>query len=170
MPEWGKTYSVKTKFWLNEALTAIAGQSVMMISIGNKHYIETEHVVEILAAGNMRAEGWAHAAGSSGRLIDATDGAKSRSIVRLKSEHIVLTAFRVKTLKSRLGLDDPASATAKSGMSGSEHPAESIPPKFDDRRREPDRRRFSYTDYFPERRCGTERRSSHGKFQRERNP
>jgi hypothetical protein len=140
----------------------------MMISVGNKYYIEAEHVVEILEAGDMRAEGLVHAADSSGKLINATGGAKTRSIVKLKSKHIVLTTFRVKTIKSRLGLLNPASAAEKGGVPGCAHPAKSNPSESDDRRWEPDRRRFSYTDYFPERRSGSERRSGHDKFRRGR--
>jgi regulator of extracellular matrix RemA (YlzA/DUF370 family) len=134
----------------------------MMISVGNKYYIETEHVVEILEAGDMRAEGLTRSADSRGRLINATGGAKTRSIIRLKSRHVVLSAFKVKTLRSRFGLNDCASATEKSGMRGSRCQAASNPPGFNDRRLEPDRRHFSYTDYVPERRSGTERRGGHG--------
>ena len=144
----------------------------MMVSVGNKYYIETEQVVEILEAWDMRAKGMTHAAYSSGRLIDATGGRKTRSLIKLKSKHVVLTALRLKTLNSRLGSVGPASAAGKGVRPSPGYPAklhQSKPSEADDRRREPDRRHFSYTYYFPERRSGIDRRSSLGKSQRERN-
>ena len=143
----------------------------MMVSIGNKYYIETGQVAEILEAWDMRAKGMTHAAYSSGRLIDATGGRKTRSLIKLKSKHVVLTALRLKTLNSRLGGVGPASAAGKGVRPGPGHPAklhQSKPLELNDRRLEPDRRHFSYTRYIPERRSGIDRRSIHDQIQRER--
>ena len=147
-------------------------RSVMMVSVGNKYYIETEHVVEILQAGDLLAERLTQSAESCGRLIDATGGRRTRSLIRLKSKHVVLTALRVKTLNSRFGGGGPAAAAGKSVKARPGHPQKLHPSKpweLDDRRREPDRRHFSYTFYVPERRSGTDRRSSPGKPKRKRN-
>ena len=89
----------------------------------------------------------------------------------IESENIVLSSLRAKTLKFRL-----ANVTLASEGGNSDKPKhkrkkkspESEPPEFDDRRKEPDRRRFSYTHHIPERRSGTERRSNNGKLQHER--
>jgi len=147
-------------------------RSFMMISVGNKYYIETEYVVEILEAGDLHAEGLTQSADSCGRLIDATGGRRTRSLIRLKSKHVVLTALKVKTLNSRLGSVGTASAAGKNVQARPGHPQKlhpSKPSELDDRRRDPDRRHFSYTYYVPERRSGTDRRSSPGKPQRKRN-
>ncbi len=143
-----------------------------MISIGYKHFIESGYIVEILKPNRLRAAKMMHTAEQSGMLINATSGRKIRSIIKLKSKHIVLSALGVETLKSRLG-----SSTALPSAPGNKNvlrrgrkknnASESRSPEFDNRRIEPDRRHFSYTHHFPERRSGVERRSKNGKFQRE---
>jgi len=67
----------------------------MMISIGHKHFIESDNIVEILKASDARSAKIKHPAAESGRLIDATDGRRIRSIIQLKSKHIVLSALGV---------------------------------------------------------------------------
>jgi len=69
-----------------------------LISIGHKHFIESDNIVEILKASDTRAAIITHPAAESGRLIDATDGRRTRSIIKLKSKHIVLSALGVKTV------------------------------------------------------------------------
>jgi extracellular matrix regulatory protein A len=135
----------------------------MMISIGNKHFIESENIVEVLRAGDARREAIARSAAGTGMLIDATAGRRIKSIIKLKSRHIVLSALSVETLRSRL------EKNIHSGGSGNgavfrrkpekKHSHPSKPSESDDRRIEPDRRHFSYTHYIPERRSGTERRN-----------
>lgn len=143
----------------------------MILSVGNKHFIESEYIFQILKAEDYWAEASTHTPTSNARLINATGGKRTRSVVKLKSRHIVLSSLKAKTLKLRLG-----NATLASEGGNSDKPKhkrkkkspESEPPEFDDRRKEPDRRRFSYTHHIPERRSGTERRSNNGKLQHER--
>jgi len=71
----------------------------MIIAIGNKHFLETEYIVEILKPVDRRANMITHTAAGRGRLINATGGERIRSIIKLKSKHIVLSALEVKTLK-----------------------------------------------------------------------
>jgi regulator of extracellular matrix RemA (YlzA/DUF370 family) len=138
----------------------------MMISIGNKHFIESEYIVEILRAGDTRRDTLVHSAAGTGMLIDASEGRRIKSIIKLKSRHIVLSALGVETLKSKIGKN------IHSGGSGNRarflrkpkkrYSRPSNPSEFDDRRMEPDRRHFSYTYYVPERRSGIERRNKNG--------
>lgn len=133
-----------------------------MIDVGDKHFIDSDNIAEILHPMDRRAKFIRHTAAGKVRLINATGGQRIRSIIKLKSRYIVLSALEVKTLKSKI------KRTILSAGSGSrfglrpEHkkiPARrSKPSDVDDRRIEPDRRRFSYTDHIPERRSGTERR------------
>jgi regulator of extracellular matrix RemA (YlzA/DUF370 family) len=140
---------------------------IMMISIGNKHFIESGYVVEILNPHRLRAANMIQTAAESGMLINATSGRRIRSIIKLKSMHIVLSALGVETLKSRLGkITVLPSAPGNNDMlrcNPKNNARESRPSDFDNRRIEPDRRHFSYTHYLPERRSGVERRSNIGK-------
>jgi regulator of extracellular matrix RemA (YlzA/DUF370 family) len=145
----------------------------MMISIGYKHFIESGYIVEILNPNRLRATKMMHTAAESGMLINATSGRRIRSIIKLKSRHIVLSALGVETLKSRLG-KSPVLPSAPRNIDilrlkqKKNDASESKPSEFENRRIELDRRHFSYTYYLPERRSGVERRSKNGKFQRER--
>jgi len=144
----------------------------MMISIGQKHFIESGYVVEILRAVNFRRDSTAHTAADSALLIDATGGRSVKSMIRLKSNHLVLSSLGADTLKSRLGKDIHLPGSRKRALlrrkRKKKHPRESKPGDFNDRRIETDRRHFSYTLVVPERRSGTERRNQNGSFDCER--
>jgi regulator of extracellular matrix RemA (YlzA/DUF370 family) len=144
----------------------------MMISIGQKHFIESDYIVDILRAVNFRRDRAAHTAAGSAMMIDATGGQSVRSIIRLKSSHIVLSSLGADTLKSRLGKEIHCPESGKRALlrrrPKKKHPRETKPCDFNDRRIEPDRRHFSYTLVVPDRRSGTERRNKNGNFDCER--
>jgi len=133
----------------------------MMISIGNKHFIESKYIVEILKAADTRAVGMQDIATESGRLINAAGGKRIRSVIKLKSKHIVLSALGAETLRSRLGNLSLSEAPGdRAELNKKRHARKLRPSEFIEQRMEPDRRRFSYTHHIPERRSGGERRSS----------
>jgi regulator of extracellular matrix RemA (YlzA/DUF370 family) len=133
----------------------------MMISIGDKHFIESEYIVEILKASDTRADSIKHLAAEGGRLINAAGGRRIRSVIKLKSKHIVLSALKAETLRSRLGNVILPAAPGDNDIFGQKHltrdAAKLKPSESNDQRIEPDRRRFSYTHHIPERRSGVER-------------
>ncbi len=133
-----------------------------MISIGYKHFIESENIVELLKPNRLRATKMVQTAADNGMLINATSGRKIRSVIKLKSRHIVLSALGMESLKSRLGNIILPQATGNSEIlrlkPKKNYDSETKPSKCDDRRLEPDRRHFSYTHHVPERRKGIERR------------
>ena len=137
-------------------------RKTMMIAVGDKHFIDREYIVEILQPMDNRAKIIARTAAKNGRLIDATGGHRIRSIIKLKSKHIVLSALEVKTVKSRIKRTTLSAGSRNSVRLRSKHkkrPArESKASDIDDRRIEPDRRNFSYSCHIPERRSGAERR------------
>ena len=133
-----------------------------MIAVGDKHFIDSDYIVEILQPMDSRANITKHTAARSGRLINATEGHRIRSIIKLKSKHIVLSALEVKTLESKIKRTILSAGYRNSVRLRPKHkktPArEPRPSDIDDRRLEPDRRNFSYTYHIPERRSGTDRR------------
>ncbi|MEJ2728136.1 MAG: DUF370 domain-containing protein [Deltaproteobacteria bacterium] len=134
----------------------------MMIAVGDKHFIDSEYIVEILQPMDNRAKIISRTAAKNGRLINTTGGQKIRSIIKLKSKHIVLSALEVKTLKSKIKRTTLSAGSGNSVRLRPKHSKkqglESKASKIDDRRMEPDRRNFSYTCHIPERRSGTQRR------------
>ena len=133
-----------------------------MISIGDKYFIESNYIVEILKASDTRAARITHTAARSGRLINASDGRRIRSIIKLKSKHIFLSALGAETLRSRLGNVTLPPDSKKSDILSRKHKNndanESKPTEFDNQRIGPDRRLFSYTHHIPERRSGIDKR------------
>lgn len=146
----------------------------MIIAIGDKHFLESDYIVEILKPVDRRAYMIIHSAAGKGRLINATGGARIRSIIRLKSKHIVLSSLEAKTLKSKIGKKIPSSEPDSSNTFRPKHKtnyAHKANPDYNvDRRVEPDRRHYSYTRHIPERRSGTDRRIKKGKSQPEKSP
>jgi regulator of extracellular matrix RemA (YlzA/DUF370 family) len=156
----------------------------MMISIGHKSFLESSCIEEILTAHEPRAAKLKRLAAELGMLISATEGKRARSLIKLKTEHIVLSALEPGTLRSKLGQEGSSRATADdyeakaqteknmqenhSRVSaagdrswGLEHPAFQ-PADYDEpnRRSGIERRRFSYTCHIPERRGGEDRRKT----------
>ena len=134
----------------------------MVISIGNQHFIKSNLIVEILKPEGARAMRIRHKAADSGMLIDATEGKRIRSMITLNTGHVLLSAVTPKTLESRRTKNADSSfgdrrMAAYPALNQDINYSKSHDPL--DGRREPDRRRFSYTAYIPERRNGVERRS-----------
>ncbi|MBP1737735.1 MAG: hypothetical protein H6Q48_28 [Deltaproteobacteria bacterium] len=156
----------------------------MMISIGNSNFLESSYIEEILPAHGSRAARVKRLAAEVGMLIRATERKKVRSMIKLKSKHIVLSSLEPETIRSKLNRLDFCPACPNSCRAV--HPLEknmqedhsevgavrdrtwgpdhrSFPRACYD---EPDgrcgieRRRFSYTWHIPERRSGGDRRKS----------
>lgn len=137
-------------------------KKIMMISIGDKNFIESDYIVNIFKVSGTRAAIIKRTAAQSGMLIDATEGRRIRSIIKLKSRHIVLSALRAETLESRYRNINAPAPPGISDTASRKHiinaANESKPSEFVNHRIEPERRRFSYTHHVPERRSGVDRR------------
>ena len=156
----------------------------MMISIGNSNFLESSYIDEILTPLGPRAAMFKRLAAEVGMLIRATVGKRVKSMIKLKTEHIVLSSLEPETIRSKLNRLDFCPACANNCRAvhpmekkmqeehsevgavrdrrwGSDH--RSFPRACYD---EPDgrcgieRRRFSYTWHIPERRSGGDRRKS----------
>ena len=150
----------------------------MLICIGHKNFLESGCVEEILSPHSPRATRLKRLAEEMGMLISATEGKRVKSMIKLKTEHIVLSSIEPEILKSKLRRLNSLPASADD-YEAPESPGESNPgevaevvstrgPKFhpaspardDDTKRRSgiERRRFSYTCHIPERRNGADRR------------
>ena len=73
----------------------------MIIPIGHENFVESNVIVAILRPESAPARKLRHGAHESGMLINATSGRKARSIIVLKSNHIILSTLQPETLKMR---------------------------------------------------------------------
>jgi regulator of extracellular matrix RemA (YlzA/DUF370 family) len=72
------------------------------INIGFGNVIATSKVVAIINPGSRSIKKLRDEAKQSGKLIDATEGRKTRSIIIADSGHIVLSSLQVETISQRL--------------------------------------------------------------------
>jgi regulator of extracellular matrix RemA (YlzA/DUF370 family) len=73
-----------------------------MLPIGHCNFLQADEVVMVLAPDNAPAKKLRQRALKDGRLLVATAGKKTRSILVTKSNHIVLSALSPEALRSRL--------------------------------------------------------------------
>ena len=81
-----------------------------LISIGYGNLISASRGVSIVSPQSSPMRRLREQASKTGKLIDATEGRKTRSILITDSDHVVLSAINPETIASRL---DPAGADGK---------------------------------------------------------
>ena len=73
----------------------------MIIPIGHENFVAVEEVVLIQRLDSAPAIAFKRVAEQSGRLINATGGRKARSIILMRSNHVVLSSLEVEAIKKR---------------------------------------------------------------------
>jgi regulator of extracellular matrix RemA (YlzA/DUF370 family) len=81
----------------------------MIISIGHGNFVKGASMVAVLRPDSSPARQLRRSAEEAGRLINATNGRKTRSIIVLQSGHIILSALQPERLKERLNLSEQIS-------------------------------------------------------------
>jgi len=72
-----------------------------LINIGFGNVISVNRIVAIVNPGSAPIKKLREEARQKGKLVDATEGKKTRSIIVTDSDHIVLSAIQVETLAQR---------------------------------------------------------------------
>jgi regulator of extracellular matrix RemA (YlzA/DUF370 family) len=73
-----------------------------MLSIGHENFVKSDAIVSITQPDNAPAKKLRHRADEERMLINATSGRKTRSIIVMNSNHVVLSSIQPKVLNSRL--------------------------------------------------------------------
>jgi len=73
-----------------------------VLNVGYGNLIPQERIVAVLQPASSPVRRLREQAEQQGRLLDATQGRKTRAVLVLDSGHVVLSAFQVSTLCSRL--------------------------------------------------------------------
>ncbi|MBP3367975.1 MAG: DUF370 domain-containing protein [Clostridia bacterium] len=77
------------------------------ISVGFNNIINAERVVAVVSSDSAPAKRLIQEARDSGRAIDCTCGRKTRCVVVMDSDHVILSAIQNETISGRLnGADD----------------------------------------------------------------
>jgi len=72
------------------------------VNVGFNNMVNAERVVAVVASESAPAKRLVQDARDGGRAIDCTCGRKTRSIIIMDSDHIVLSAIQNETISARL--------------------------------------------------------------------
>ncbi len=73
-----------------------------LLNIGFGNVVSMDKVVAIINSGSLPVKRLKDDAKQKGKLIDATQGRKTRTIIITESNHIILSAIAVDTIVQRL--------------------------------------------------------------------
>ena len=80
----------------------ISGKNLVLINVGFGNVVSAGKIVAIVAPGSSPMKRMREDASERGKLIDATQGRKTRAIIITDSDHIILSALQVETITQRL--------------------------------------------------------------------
>lgn len=80
-----------------------------LLNIGFGNYVVSQRVVAIVNPTSSPMRRLREDARQDNRLIDATQGRKTRSIIILDSNHVVLSAIQADTVGQRFGVEEAPS-------------------------------------------------------------
>lgn len=83
-----------------------------LINVGFGNVVVAERIVAVILPSSSPARRLKDDAREGGRLVDATQGRRTRSIIVTDSNHVILSAVQVETLTQRLGAGQPSSGSA----------------------------------------------------------
>jgi regulator of extracellular matrix RemA (YlzA/DUF370 family) len=86
--------------------------NVVLLNIGYGNLVVAARVVAIASPSSAPMKRLRDEASSRGKLVDATQGRRTRSIVVTDSDHIILSAINPETVASRLAQGDQLGSEA----------------------------------------------------------
>lgn len=75
--------------------------SPILVNIGFGNVVSASRVIAIVTPGSAPMKRLREEARRQGRLVDATEGRRTRSIIVTDSDHIILSALQVETITQR---------------------------------------------------------------------
>jgi len=79
-----------------------------LLNLGYGNLVVASRVVAIVAANSAPMRRLREEASSRGKLVDATQGRRTRSIIVTDSDHVILSAVNPETIAARLAQDGAA--------------------------------------------------------------
>ncbi|MCK4537949.1 MAG: DUF370 domain-containing protein [Candidatus Krumholzibacteria bacterium] len=73
----------------------------MLLNIGFGNVVAKDKVIAIINSDSAPMRRYREEAGQSGKLVDATQGRKTRTILVTASGHVILSAIAVETITQR---------------------------------------------------------------------
>ena len=82
-----------------------SSKGLMIINIGFGNVVSASRVIAIVSPGSSPIKRLRDEASERGKLIDATQGRKTRAIIITDSDHIILSALQVETITQRFSIE-----------------------------------------------------------------
>lgn len=82
-----------------------SSKGLMIINIGFGNVVSASRVIAIVSPGSSPTKRLRDEASERGKLIDATQGRKTRAIIITDSDHVILSALQVETITQRFLTD-----------------------------------------------------------------
>ena len=76
-------------------------KGLVLVNIGFGNVVSVSRIIAIVIPGSSPIKRIREEARERGKLVDATQGRKTRSIIITDSDHIILSALQVETLTQR---------------------------------------------------------------------
>ncbi len=83
-----------------------------LINVGFGNVVVAERIVAVILPTSSPSRRLKEDAREGGRLVDATQGRRTRSIIITDSNHVILSAVQAETITQRLGPGQSSSAAA----------------------------------------------------------
>ena len=83
-----------------------------LINIGFGNVVVAERIIAIILPSSSPSRRLKEDARENGRLVDATQGRRTRSIIITDSNHVILSAVQAETITHRLGPGQTAPSAA----------------------------------------------------------
>jgi regulator of extracellular matrix RemA (YlzA/DUF370 family) len=90
----------------------------MLVNIGFGNVVSARRIVSVISPGSLPIRKMREEAKERGKLVDATEGRKTRSVIVTDSDHVVLSALGVETIVQRVM--QPEGGLADSGTTRKE--------------------------------------------------
>ncbi|MBI4682865.1 MAG: DUF370 domain-containing protein [Nitrospirae bacterium] len=82
-----------------------SGQGVVLINVGFGNVVSASRVIAVVAPGSSPMKRLRDEASERGKLVDATQGRKTRAIIVTDSDHVILSALQVETITQRFSVE-----------------------------------------------------------------
>ncbi len=76
---------------------------MQLINVGFGNTVMVERIIAVVNTGSSPARKLKELAKDSGKLIDVTEGRRTRSLLVMDSNHVVLSSIQSETISQRLG-------------------------------------------------------------------
>jgi extracellular matrix regulatory protein A len=81
------------------------GAALHLMNVGHGNVVVAEQIVAIVALDSLPVKRLIESAKGSTKLIDATNGRRTRAVIVTGSDHLILSSLEPATLAQRLGTD-----------------------------------------------------------------